>query len=252
MIRVSLLAVLLAFSACAEEKPAGTKVVVFAAASLREAFLLLEPEMHPGVRVTFHFAGSQELRTQIEHGARSDIFASADVYHMNELHRAGRVLVAEVFAKNEPVVVVSAEQVPTLLSFFDLPSARRIVVGAPSVPIGRYTQSILEKAGSEFRGRVRANVISEELHVRHVLAKISMGEADAGIVYRTDALSAADKVLVLPIPANLNVMAEYPIAILREAVNPLLAKSFFDLVLSERGQAILARSGFLAAKRNDG
>lgn len=231
--------------------PEPRELVVFAAASLREAFGDLEPVLrasHADVNVTFNFAGTQELRTQLEHGAHADVFASADQRHMSELLATHHVLEPVVFARNEPVVVVARERAEAIRTFADLPAAERIVLGVPDVPIGRYTNEVLERAsgsalGSDFRARVEARVVSRELNVRQVLAKVSLGEADAGIVYRTD---ANDQVSVVDIPPEVNVVAEYPIAIATEASDPVLARAFVDIVLSDGGRTALERRGFMA------
>jgi molybdate transport system substrate-binding protein len=256
------LSVVLAVLGCHGEKPQppevrhDDKLVVFAAASLREAFTSIGnafKKAHPGVELSFNFAGSQELRTQIEHGAPADVFASADRRHMEELRAQKRVASPVVFARNEPVVVVSKEQAPTLQAFGDLPSAKRIVVGGPEVPIGRYTLKILDNAskrlGSDFRARVEAHVVSRELNVRQVLAKVTLGEADAGIVYRTDAATAGDGVTIVTIPAELNVIAEYPIAVVEGAAHTELARAWLGLVVSPDGQRALGRAGFLVPTR---
>jgi molybdate transport system substrate-binding protein len=228
-------------------------VVVFAAASLRDVFSSLGKDFekaHPGVEVSFHFAGTQELRTQLEQGAAVDVFASADMRHMNELQGAGLVAAPVVFARNEPVIVVSKESAGLVASVADLPKVSRLVVGAPEVPIGKYTQQILEKAsgslGSNFAARVEANIVSREMNVRQVLSKVSLGEAQAGVVYRTDALSAKEAVGVVAIPGEMNVLAEYPIAVTQAPPHPELARAWVELVRSEAGQKALAAAGFLA------
>lgn len=249
--------VTLVLGACgrAEPTPAPetgeSELVVFAAASLRESFSTLGDAFkkeHPNVKVTFNFAGSQELRTQIEHGASVDVFASADQKHMNELFRAKRVKSPKLFAVNEPVVVVAKERSKTICALADLPNASRIVLGVPEVPIGRYALQIFDKAsktlGGDFRSRVEARVVSRELNVRQVLSKVALGEADAAIVYRTDVASAKGAVEVVTIPPELNVIAEYPIAALEAAPHPELAKAWVALVLSEQGRQILATAGF--------
>lgn len=229
------------------------KLVVFAAASLREVFTAMGDDFkraHPGVEVTFNFAGTQELRTQLEHGAAADVFASADQRHMDELARASRVSGPVVFARNEPVIVVAKESAASLRGLADLPSANRIVIGAPEVPIGRYTLQILDRAsttlGADFRSRVEARIVSRELNVRQVLTKVSLGEAQAGFVYRTDARAAQDQVSVVAIPPELNVIAEYPIAVVSGAAHPGLARAWVDFVLSADGQRALRNAGFLA------
>jgi molybdate transport system substrate-binding protein len=231
------------------------KLVVFAAGSLQDVFALVGEGFklaHKGVEVTFDFAGTQELRTQIEHGAAVDVFASADQRHMEELVRAGRVASPVVFARNEPVIVVSKEGAGTIRDLADLPRADRIVIGAAEVPIGRYTLQILDRAsaklGSDFRSRVEAKVVSRELNVRQVLAKVTLGEAQAAFVYRTDALAAGDRVVVVAIPPDLNVIAEYPIAVVSGAAHPDLARSWVEVVLSGEGQRVLRDAGFLAPR----
>lgn len=233
--------------------PAEDKLVVLAAASLREVFEALGDEFkraHSGVEITFSFAGTQELRTQLEHGAAADVFASADQRHMEELVKAGHAAGPVVFARNEPVVVVAKDQVAKVKTFGDLPKAQRIVIGTPEVPIGRYTLQILgkanEKLGKDFQKKVEAHVASRELNVKQVLAKVTLGEGDAGIVYRTDAMTAKEQVGIVVIPPELNVIAEYPIAKVSEAAHPTLAQAWLDLVLSQAGQDRLKAAGFLS------
>jgi molybdate transport system substrate-binding protein len=144
---------------------------------------------------------------------------------------------------------VRAGLAPPLAKFADLPRVDRIVVGAPEVPIGAYTLEILAlasaKLGADFGKRVEAKVVSRELNVRQVLAKVVLGEADAGVVYRSDALTAKDKVRVVEIPAALNVTAEYPIAVLKAAPHDDLARRFVELVRSPAGVGALREAGFV-------
>jgi len=230
---------------------ASKEVVVFAAASLREAFAELGQrfeQSHAGAKVVLNLAGSQELRTQIENGAPADVFASADQKHMQALVNGKLAVAPRTFARNEPVLVVPKGNPAGIAGLKDLPRAKSIVVGAPEVPIGAYTLRILDAAsrqyGSDFRARVEAHVVSRELNVRQVLAKVSLGEADAAAVYRTDAATAKDSVEVIAIPADLNVAAEYPIAVLTRARQPALAAEFVGLVLSSAGREVLARFDF--------
>jgi molybdate transport system substrate-binding protein len=145
------------------------------------------------------------------------------------------------------VLVVPKGNPAGLAGLQDLPKARRIVVGVPDVPIGAYTLRILDAAskryGGDFRARVEARVVSRELNVRQVLAKVALGEADAAIVYRTDAATARN-VEVIAIPADLNVVAEYPIAVLTRARQPALGDEFVGLVLSPAGREVLKSFGF--------
>jgi molybdate transport system substrate-binding protein len=222
------------------------ELVVFAASSLREAFQQLGnsfEQQHPGAHVALNLAGSQDLRVQIENGAAADVFASADLRQLQAL--AKLAVAPKIFARNVPVLVVPAGNPAGLRSFADLPKARRIVLGAAEVPIGAYTERILDAAGPEFRRRVEERIVSRELNVRQVLAKVALGEADAAIVYRTDAQAAAGKVQMLEIPGA--PVAEYPIAPLAGAPHPDLARRFVERVLSPPGQRVLESFGFLRA-----
>jgi molybdate transport system substrate-binding protein len=229
-------------------------LVVFAAASLREVFQNIADQFekkHPGVKVRINFAGSQELRVQLEHGAKADVFASADAKHMQALQKQDLVFASRTFARNEPVVIVPANNPAKLARFLDLPKAERIVVGVPEVPIGAYTETILANTekpyGAKFRASVVAHIRSRELNVRQVLTKVAMGEADAGIVYRTDAISAKDKVSAIDISETINVIADYPIAALTGAPQPELAKEWIAAVLGSEGQQALRNAGFRPA-----
>jgi molybdate transport system substrate-binding protein len=224
------------------------EITVFAAASLREAFEDLGKtfEATSHVKVHLNLAGSQELRTQIENGARADVFASADQKHVAALIEAHLATAPKVFARNTPVVIVPRGNPAKVGSFEQLPKARKIVIGVPEVPIGNYTLKILERTGAEFEQKVLANVASRELNVRQVMAKVSLGEADAGIVYRTDAMAGKDKVEIIEIPANVNVIAEYPVTVLVKAPQAAAARAFVDLLLSGDGQKRLAAAGFVA------
>lgn len=246
-------------SARARGQEGEDRLVVFTAASLRDVFTALGEDFvraHAGVAVTFSFAGTQELRAQLEHGAAADVLASADRRHMDELVKAGRAAGPVVFARNEPVIVVARESAGAIRGLADLPAASRIVLGAPEVPIGRYTLAILDRAaaslGADFRARVEARVVSRELNVRQVLAKVRLGEAQAGVVYRTDVQAAQDGVAIVPIPPEINVVAEYPIAVVTGAAHPGLARRWVDFVLSEAGQSALRRAGFVAPSGGGG
>jgi molybdate transport system substrate-binding protein len=228
------------------------ELTVFAAASLRESFSAIAQKLEqarPGTHVVLSFAGSQTLRAQIEQGAPADVFASADQRHMQTLVTQKRVSEPRLFAKNELVIVVSQAKSSALRELKSLPDAERIVLGGREVPVGTYTARVLDAAardlGADFRVRVEARVVSREPDVRQVLAKVSLGEADAGIVYRTDALTAKDKVRIVSIPSAYNVVAEYPVAVTTSAPAPELARAFVELLLSSEGQRVLAEQGFL-------
>jgi molybdate transport system substrate-binding protein len=232
---------------------AAQELVVFEAASLKDVFANLARRFevdNPGVKVVANAAGSHELRTQIEHGAAADVMASADRKHMDALLSQGLVVAPTVFACNELVIVVRTALAASIRTLADLPRAERIVIGVPDVPIGGYTLQVLQKAaakyGATFPRRVEAKVVSRELNVRQVLAKVVLGEADAGVVYRSDAITARGKVEIVAIPADLNVVAAYPIAALKTARQPDFARRWIDLVKSPEGAGALRAAGFSA------
>jgi molybdate transport system substrate-binding protein len=168
---------------------------------------------------------------------------------MAALEKPGLVRSPEIFARNQPVIVVPRANPAGIHALGDLPRTKRLVIGAPEVPIGGYTVKIFDAAGKKygatFRAKLAAAVVSRELNVRQVLAKVTLGEADAAFVYRTDAQAARDKVDVIPIPAELNVLAHYPIAVVADAKQPDLARAWVQLVLSAEGQRRLADQGFM-------
>lgn len=243
-----------------EAAPRPGELVVFAAASLTDAFTELGRALErrePGLRVTFNFAASSLLRTQILQGARADVFASADERNMQRVREAGRLWAPPViFARNEPVVVIPSHNPAGITAVADLARPGvRVVVAGPEVPVGAYTRQILDNLsrdpayGRDFAQRVLRNVVSEEPNVRASLARVALGEADATFVYRSDVSSEyGARVRVLEIPRTANVLALYPIAIVRDAPNPAAARRFLQLVLSPEGQRVLVRRGFLPGR----
>jgi molybdate transport system substrate-binding protein len=224
-------------------------LTVFAAASLTESFSEIATAFeasHPGGKVMLNFAGSNTLRAQIETGAQADVFASANTREMDTLVEIGLVNVDEkvIFLTNHLVVITPADNPARLSSFEELahPSLK-LVLAAEEVPVGRYARQVLDNAGPEFKAHALANVVSNENTVKQVVAKVQLGEADAGIVYASDAI-AAPELPVIEIPPELNVLAEYPIAVLKNAPHPELADAFVAFVLSPQGQAILQKWGF--------
>lgn len=235
------------------------ELIVFAAASLSEAFTELAAAFERERRdlhVVLNFAGSQELRAQIEHGAPVDVFASANRDHVQ--HLADRRLVdpGVVFAHNDLVIVVPSGNPAVIDGLDSLATVSRLVIAAADVPLGRYTSELLAAAagkfGPDFPAQVLSNAISEELNARQVLHKIRLGEGNAGIVYRTDAAAAGTEVAVIELPAGLNPVAGYVITVGRNASHPAAAEQFVDFVLSERGQAVLAKYGFLSPAERGG
>ena len=248
--RVLAPAVALAVVGCSGSSSSQVPLSVFAASSLTEAFEDLErgfEAAHAEIDVTLAFAGSQVLRLQIEQGAAADVFASADERHMLALVDAGLVDHGEVFATNELVVIVPRDAPDAITRFADLPSAQRIVVGTKAVPVGKYAAEMLDRAdavvGEGFAARVHAHVVSEESNVRLVRAKVELGEADAAIVYRTDAV-ASDRVRIVDIPAEINVRAKYPIGTVASSTHAKEATSFIAYVRSPDGRTTLQQHGF--------
>jgi molybdate transport system substrate-binding protein len=235
-------------------------LVVFAAASLTEAFEQIGEEFaaaHPDSAVTFNFAGSQQLAQQLGQGAPADVFASANNSQMEVAVEAGRVIsgAPRTFVRNRLVVIYPADNPAGLTTLQDLAQpGLKLVLAAPAVPVGGYSLDFLEKAsatvdyGEVFSPTVLSNVVSYEENVRAVLSKVALGEADAGIVYTSDiAGDAAEQVGRIDIPDELNTIATYPIAPVADARQPEAAQAFIDLVLSTEGQAVLARHGFIPA-----
>lgn len=225
-------------------------LTVFAASSLTESFQDLERAFeadHPGVDVQLAFAGSQTLRVQIEQGARADVFASAAEEHVQALVQAGLIDGAEVFAHNALVVVVPKHGASEIDGLDDLPKAERIVLGTPEVPVGIYARQLIERADAEYGGgfadAVRARVVSEEANVRLVLSKVELGEADAAIVYRTDAV-ASGKVRAISVPGELDVPTEYAVGVVATTTTPDAARDWLELLESPKGRAALERRGF--------
>jgi molybdate transport system substrate-binding protein len=229
------------------------EIVVHAAASLTDAFKEAGAQfhtLHPGVKVTFNFAGSSSLATQINEGQPGDVFASADAASMKLVTDEGGIEAQATFATNVPVIVVPSSGSP-VQSFQDLSKPGiKLVLAGPAVPIGNYSRQVLTNASAvpggisaDFAERVLANLKSNETDVKAVLAKVQVGEADAGVVYATDA-TAAKQVKLIPIPDAYNVVAQYPIAVLKESGNAEAARAFVDYITSAAGQATLQKYGF--------
>ena len=251
----SLILTLALLSACVSNapKPASVHLNVFAAASLTESFGEIATTFeasHPGVDVTLNFAGSNTLRAQIDQGAQADVFASANAKEMDALVTSGLVAdgAPQTFLTNRLVVITPMENPAGVSTFDDLTRpGLKLVLAAEDVPVGRYARQMLDNAGADFKAQVLANVVSNEADVKQVLAKVQLGEADAGIVYASDAV-AAPELSVIEIPSEWNVLAKYPIAVLKDAPQPKLADEFVAFVLSPDGQSILQKWGFSPAQ----
>ena len=244
-----------AAAASQEATPADT-LTVFAAASLAEPFRAVADAYeanHPGAKVAFNFAGSQTLRTQLEHGARADVFASADWEQMAAVRKANLLgNTPEYFATNRMTVVAPVDS-NAVQSVDDLARPGvSIAIASPEVPAGGYaraTLNLMAESGdfpADFAERVLANVVTNEANVRAVAQKVALGEVDAGIVYETDARAAqhGDAFRLIEIPLEFNPAAEYPIATLGEAIHHQAALDFIAFVQGDDGQAILREYGF--------
>ena len=234
-------------------------LTVLAAASLTESFTELgevfESE-NAGITVAYSFAGSQALAQQLDQGAEADVFASANTKYMTAIIESGRVNEedSQIFAHNRLVVIFPSENPGGISDLQDLANeGLKIVLADESVPVGNYTAAFLDKAsadptyGEAYKESVKNNVVSYEDNVKAVVTKVSLGEADAGIVYITDITAeAAKSVTSVDIPDELNTIATYPIAPLADSENPELAQTFVNFVLSAEGQAILGKYGFVS------
>ena len=212
-------------------------MTVFAAASLQPAFDKISAQLH--VDATFNYAGTQTLAAQLTQGAEADVFASADKTHMKTLLDAGLIAGApEVFAHNRLEIAIAKGNPKGIHSLVDLARPGLVVVLAdPSVPAGKYAQQALAKAN------VTVHPASLEPQVTAVLSKVALGEADAGIVYVSDVVTS-QKVQGVPIPDSQNVVADYPIAALKNAQHNSTADAFIAFVLAPDGQSILKAAGF--------
>ncbi len=244
-------------AATAAPAASGGDLTVFAAASLTAAFKDIGEKFgaaNGGATVTFNFAGSDQLATQINQGAPADVFASANGAQMNVVIKSGEIIsgTQRTFVRNRLVVVYPKDNPGKLAALKDLANpGLKLVLANKSVPVGAYALAFLDKASKLpeyteiYSPTVLKNVVSYEENVKAVLSKITLGEADAGIVYTTDAATITDgSIGTLNIPNNLNTIASYPIAATKSAKNADLAKKFVDYVLSADGQQILAKYGF--------
>lgn len=264
----ALLAAALAIAVAAPSQAAPTaqgsspltgNITVFAAASLRDAFNEIGKNFeaaNPGAKVTFQYAGSQQLAEQIGFGAPADVFASANTRLMDAVVKTARVNTNDprTFVRNRLVVVYPKANPARLRTLRDLAKpGLKLVLANRTVPVGSYSLDFLAKAsarpefGATFSQTVLANVVSYEEDVRAVFNKVQLGEADAGIVYRSDVVAdKAKDVGTIDIPSDLNTIATYPIAALKDSPNLPLAQAFTQYVLSPAGQTVLVKYGFVS------
>jgi molybdate transport system substrate-binding protein len=217
-------------------------ITVLAAASLTESFTAIGERFeaaNPGVEVTFSFAGSSALATQITSGAPADVFASASTTSMDAVVAAGAAADPRVFATNVMEIAVPPANPGKVTGVSSLANRDvKTAVCQPQVPCGTSAQKVFTNA------KVTVTPVTLEPDVKSVLSKVQLGEVDAGVVYVTDVLAAGDKVEGVAIPADVNASTSYPIAVLTGSANAAAAAAFVDHVLSPDGVAVLTTAGF--------
>lgn len=249
-VAVAVIVLLVSMSGCAPGQQTSANegerqqtLTVFAAASLKQPFTELGKKFesdHPGVTVTFSFAGSSDLVAQIQQGAPADVFASADTKNMAKAAKDNLLQGEPVnFASNTLMIAVPPDNPASISSFADLTKAGvKLVICAPEVPCGSATQKVATGA------RVNFKPVSEESSVTDVLNKVITGEADAGLVYVTDVQGAGDKVKGIDFPESQQAVNRYPIASLAGSKNKDLAAGFVKLAVGPDGQRVLRDAGF--------
>jgi molybdate transport system substrate-binding protein len=226
--------------------PAGsmpaTRITVYAAASLTSVF----PRIDKAPR--YSFAGSDTLATQIAQGAPADVFASASPKQTELLYHEGILRRPVVFATNKLIVIVPAANPAHIRSVYDLRrKGVKVIVGTPTVPVGAYTRQILDSLG--ITQDVMGNVVDQEPDVKGIVAKIALGQGDAGFVYKTDAKPAGKKVQAILIPGWAQPPIRYEIGVVRKSSHLAVARAFIKRVTSLRGRRLLVRAGFGLPKR---
>ena len=212
---------------------------------------------HAGAPILYDFDGSQILENQLAGGAAADVFASADHLHMQKATDAGLVGASQIFAKNKLIVIVPESNPAKIYTLKDLAKKGvKIDVADSSVPAGQYSLQVLDNLGKSagyglaYENSVKANFVSRETNDAAVVQKVQLGEVDAGIVYQTDVTPAiANKVVAIDIPANFNVIAEYPIAVTKGTAHANEAQAFVSYILSSDGQAVLAKYHFITVSK---
>jgi molybdate transport system substrate-binding protein len=211
-------------------------LAIFAAASLTGVFPLIDGAPK------FQFAGSDQLAFQITQGAHADVFAAASPKYPAQLYAQGLCSKPAAFATNTVVLIVPRANPARIRSVYDLKRhGIKLVIGAKGVPIGDYTRKLLAKLGLS---SALKNVVSEEDDVKLVVAKVALGEADAGFVYRTDVKSVGNRVLRIAVPAAGQPTVQYELCIPTTSQHPKLAAAFVREVLSTRGRTALRTAGF--------
>ncbi|OEV13535.1 molybdate ABC transporter substrate-binding protein [Streptomyces nanshensis] len=243
-------ALLLPLTACGGDEKGGgeggsssapkANLTVLAASSLTDVFKsagkAYEKE-HPGTKVKFSFAGSQELAAQVKQGAPADALVTADTKTMDGLKSDTGT--PTVIAKNRLVIATGKDNPEKIENLKDLADPKlKVVLAAPEVPVGRYSREVLDKQ------KLKVKPVSQEANVRAVLSKVQLGEADAGIVYKTDAATVPGKVDAITIPDDENAVASYPAATLKASKNSKAAAAFVKWLSTPEAQKMLRDAGF--------
>ncbi len=217
-------------------------ITVFAASSLKEAFTTIGKQFetaNPGTTVTYNFGASSTLATQIVQGAPADVFAAASTKTMDTVTAAGAASNPQTFALNTMEIATPAQPSTPVTSLADLAKPGvKVAVCQKTVPCGVVAQAVFDK------NKISVTPVSEEVDVKAVLAKVVLGEVDAGVVYVTDVKAAKDTVIGVAIPADQNVTTKYPIAPISASANAATAQAFAAYVLSPAGQGVLTAAGF--------
>ncbi|MEI2731018.1 MAG: molybdate ABC transporter substrate-binding protein [Dermatophilaceae bacterium] len=230
-------------SATTSQSTGGT-ITVLAAASLTKSFGILGTTFekdHPGTTVTLSFGASSALATQIGQGVPADVFASASTTNMDSVSKAGLASTAKPFAKNVMEIAVPASNPAHITALADLGKPGvKVALCQVEVPCGATAAKVFDNA------QLTVTPVTQEADVKATLAKVTLGEVDAAVVYVTDVQDAGDKVKGIEIPAGVNASTAYPIAVLKSSKNTVTAQAFVDYVLSAQGQKVLADTGFAA------
>jgi molybdate transport system substrate-binding protein len=235
---IGITALIVGVTGCGGADSVGTeRVTVYAAASLAEVFPAIDPDAR------YSFAGSDELATQIREGAPADVYAAASSRYPQELSAEKLVEEPATFARNHLVLIVPSANPAAIESAEDLlQDGTRLVLAAEGVPVGDYARQALDSLGLE---AALANVVSNEDDVKGVSSKVALGEADAGIVYATDAAPLGDDVRVFELPDSAQPSIEYQVALVSSSENAEAARAFVELLLSDKGRAALKSAGFV-------
>lgn len=247
-------------SACSEEPK---ELAIFCGAGLAGAFNEIGQlyENASNIGVAFNFDGLPSLRAQIENGAYADVLVSSNLKHMDALKAEGLInnSTVKIFARNKVAVVVPKDNPANIVNLTDLARPGiMILMGTKELPIGDYARQVLDKLandseyGPEYKEKVISNIVSEETTVNRIVSKVALGEVDAGFAFMSDVSpSMVGKVTKIPIPDKYNVVGDFPVGVLSQSNNSQEAQAFIDVIMSNEGQAILDKYGFIPVAKDE-